>query len=468
MTISIHWFRKDLRLSDNPALNAAALQGKVLPLYIDDTQSQALGAASRCWLQQSLQRLNQSLQGKLLVLCGEPLHILQQLIQTYPVSQVTWTRSYEPQTIARDTLIKQVLKQQGIQVASFNGSLLWEPWQVHKADGSPYKVFTPFYRRGCLQIAPPRQPFSAPNLDLVMHHETQAIKVLKRHPNLAWQAAMMQHWQAGEAAAQQQLAYFLDSGLDNYKVGRDFPAQAHVSRLSPHLCFGEISPNQVWYAARYHGDNTDIDHFCSELAWREFSYYLLYHFPQLRTHNLNTKFDQFPWQLNKQHLQAWQQGQTGYPIIDAGMRQLWQSGYMHNRIRMLVGSFLVKNLLIPWQQGERWFWDCLVDADAANNAASWQWVAGCGADAAPYFRIFNPTTQAKKFDPEGAYIRRYLPELARLPQKYLYEPWLAPAAILQQAAVRLGKDYPLPIVELADSRQQALASFATLKNHEKR
>ena len=269
--------------------------------------------------------------------------------------------------------------------------------------------------------------------------------------------------QVGEQGAHDRFQQFLDEGLSNYKKGRDEPALNCVSGMSPHLHFGEVSPNQLWYAVRSMGESVNIEHFCSELAWREFSYQLLYHNPNLPTENLQKKFDHFPWQQNAGHLAAWQRGQTGIPMVDAGMRELWQTGYMHNRVRMIVGSFLVKNLRLSWHEGERWFWDTLLDADLANNSASWQWIAGCGADAAPYFRVFNPVTQGEKFDAQGEYIRRFIPELSKLPNKYLFAPWQAPAEILKQAGVVLGETYPQPIVDLKLSREAALEAFSTLK-----
>ena len=274
---------------------------------------------------------------------------------------------------------------------------------------------------------------------------------------------MEPHWHIGEDHAQDRLQEFVDHGLKDYKEGRNFPAQQNVSRLSPHLHFGEISPNQAWYAAKQKGKGQNMDHFLSELGWREFSYSLLYHFPKLPRKNLQAKFDKFPWRNDKRLLRRWQQGQTGYPIVDAGMRELWQTGYMHNRVRMIVGSFLVKNLLLHWHHGERWFWDCLVDADLANNSASWQWIAGCGADAAPYFRIFNPVTQGQKFDAAGEYTRHFVPELKDLPDKFLFNPWQAPPGVLNEAGVTLGKTYPEPVVDLKLSRERALQAFASLK-----
>ena len=365
--------------------------------------------------------------------------------------------------------LKQQLLDLNIDCQTYNASLLWEPWDVLKNDGNPYKVYTHFYRNGCLKLQPPRKPITAPkNLQLFKSKldfpgKVSNIQELQLLPKINWDQHMVKLWKIGEVAAKQRLAQFLIDGLKNYKENRNYPSLTNVSRLSPHLHFGEISPNQVWYAAKQSMEfNHDLDHFLSELGWREFSYYLLYHFPNLPTNNFQEKFNHFPWKNNKKWLQAWQQGQTGYPIVDAGMRELWQTGYIHNRVRMVVGSFLVKNLLLDWRLGEQWFWDCLVDADLANNSASWQWVAGSGADAAPYFRIFNPVTQGEKFDQHGSYTKRFVPKLAKLPEKYLFKPWEAPAEVLAAAGVILGKTYPKPIVSLELSRNQALAAYKEL------
>lgn len=466
-SLAIHWFRQDLRLADNPALFAAAEQGQVLPVYILDQRNAgkyAMGAASRCWLHHSLTALNQALDDKLQIYSGDPETILLQLVQRYQAIAIHWNRCYEPWRIQRDSHIKQTFKQQGIKVQSFNGCLLWEPWQLLKKDNSPYQVFTPFYRNA-QSLQAPRIPLEGPNrLDLItLPKESLSIESLNLLPKIPWDKSLMKHWNTGEIAAQNTLQQFLDSGIEQYKQGRDFPSLVAVSRLSPHLHFGELSPNQAWYAmqSRHSDDNTA--HFRNELAWREFSYSQLYHHPDLAEKNLQTKFDAFPWQQDPKALSRWQQGQTGIPIVDAGMRELWQTGYMHNRVRMIVASFLVKNLLLPWQQGERWFWDCLLDADMASNSASWQWVAGCGADAAPYFRIFNPVSQGQKFDAQGEYTRRYIPELNNLPDKYLFNPWEAPINILQSVGVELGKNYPKPMVDLKFSRTRALEAFKSLK-----
>jgi deoxyribodipyrimidine photo-lyase len=375
--------------------------------------------------------------------------------------------------MARDRRIKEALIQTGIAVQSFNASLLWEPWEVLKGDGTPYKVFTPYYRKGCLGRNTPRPP--AANIPLL--HFCGAVNLsgscrldeLDLLPRHDWYKKLEQHWHPGEKGAHQRFNDFVAGGLEGYRQGRDFPGLEQTSKLSPHLHFGEISPHQIRHfllkaAVTGKIPADDLDHFFSELAWREFSYYQLYHNPHLPESPLRAEFQRFPWLKDAEGLRRWQRGLTGYPLVDAGMRELWQTGFMHNRVRMVVGSFLVKNLMLPWQQGESWFWDCLVDADLASNAASWQWVAGCGADAAPYFRIFNPVTQGRKFDPHGDYTRRYVPEIAALPDSYLHAPWTAPAAMLDQAKIVLGRDYPLPMVELKDSRQRALDAYQTMRH----
>ena len=468
--IAIHWFRQDLRLSDNPAFNAASKHDVVLPIYILDQENAgefAMGAASKWWLHHSLKSLHASLKGNLSVYFGNPVDILTKIISRFNINAVYWNRCYEPWCIQRDAKIKDHLKAKGIKVESFNSSLLWEPWTINKNDGTPYKVFTPFYRKGCLQAEPPRKPIAAPKKIKYRKDKENAVNIdkLQLLPKTRWDKQLEPHWKIGEEGAYLRFQQFLDEGLAHYKDGRNFPAKPYVSRLSPYLHFGEISPNQIWHAVRALSSDTHADHFCSELGWREFSYYQLYHNPDLPKKNLQSKFDHFPWKKNQKALKAWQMGQTGIPMVDAGMRQLWQTGFMHNRVRMITASFLVKNLLLHWHQGERWFWDTLVDADLANNSASWQWVAGCGADAAPYFRIFNPTTQGQKFDPEGTYIRQYIPEIASLPNKYLFSPWDAPESILEEAGIKLGTTYPKPIVDLKLSREAALKAFHSLKKN---
>ena len=466
------WFRQDLRIADNPALAAAVDSGRpVLPVYIlddDNAGDWKMGAASRWWLHQSLHSLNRSLDGRLRCFTGNAGEILPKIAADAGAASVTWNRCYEPWRIARDSDLKAALKADGVDVDSFNGSLLFEPHAVLKNDGTPYKVFTPYFRKGCLEAAPaPGQPIGAAKPgDFCESHSGLGIDDLGLMPRIPWYDEMAASWQPGEDGAHARLERFLEHGIRGYREGRNRPDQSHVSRLSPHLHFGEISPRQVWHAAEgikaREGFDADVDHFLSELGWREFSHYLLYHWPELPTKNLQGKFDRFPWREDPAALDSWQRGQTGYPIVDAGMRELWRTGYMHNRVRMIVGSFLVKNLMLHWHHGQDWFWDTLVDADLANNSAGWQWIAGCGADAAPYFRIFNPVTQGQKFDPAGDYVRTYVPEIAGLPDEYLHSPWQAPSDMLESAAVSLGVDYPEPIVDLKVTRARALDAFSSL------
>ncbi|KUL30147.1 deoxyribodipyrimidine photolyase [Chlorobium limicola] len=465
----IHWFRQDLRISDNPSLFKASLKGSVLPVFIlddDNPGKWSMGAASRWWLHHSLESLNRSLQGRLTFLRGDPLEILPALAASTGAKEVCWNRCYEPWRITRDTRLKHKLREQGITAESFNGSMLWEPWEVHKSDGTPYKVFTPFYRKGCLGAVPPRMPLPLPvKMDCPgPPEESLPLEALELLPRIRWDRQLEPHWTIGENGALERLAIFLKDGLPGYSEGRDFPARPNVSRLSPSLHFGEISPNQAWYGAIAAGTGIDLDHFQRELAWREFSYGLLYYNPGLPEINLQKSFDRFPWRSNPELLDRWQRGMTGYPIVDAGMRELRETGYMHNRIRMVAGSFLVKNMLLHWHEGESWFRDCLADADLAINSASWQWIAGCGADAAPYFRIFNPVAQGEKFDSSGSYTRRYVPELARLPDRYLFSPWEAPRSVLDAAGVSTERTYPEPVVDLRVSRQQALDAYSATKN----
>jgi deoxyribodipyrimidine photo-lyase len=466
----IVWFRQDLRLSDNPAFDAAVKSvAPIIPLYIlDDVNAgeYAMGAASRWWLHHSLEALSGSLEGRLVLLRGDAKRILSALARDIGAKHVYWNRCYEPWRIERDTSIKLLLRNEGISVRSFNGSLLFEPTDVLKADGTPYKVFTPFYRNACLDPEnAPRQPLQSPaDLKLFKSDEGEKLADLHLLPDIPWYEEMSSLWQPGEAGAKKRLDGFLAGGIANYKQGRNRPDLESVSRLSPHLHFGEISPNQAWYAVRKHEGKyaDDAEHFRSELGWREFSNNLLYHFPELPQENLQRKFNRFPWRDDADALTRWQRGQTGVPVVDAGMRELWRTGYMHNRVRMIVGSFLVKNLMIDWRHGAAWFLDTLLDADLANNSVSWQWIAGCGADAAPYFRIFNPVTQGKTFDPDGNYVRKYVAEIKNLPNRYLHNPWDAPLAVLEEAGVELGRDYPLPLVDLRESRQRALHAFSAL------
>lgn len=461
----IIWFRQDLRLSDNPALIAALENGApIIPLYIHDTsQNPAWGGASLWWLHYSLTALDASLQklgGGLILRRGDPLKIIPQLMQETNATSIYLNRCYEPYAVARDTALKQQLTDNGHEYFSFKANLLFEPWEIKNQQEKPYGVFTPFWK-ACLTKGDMDAPLPVPKkINFAGGIKTEKLsgwKFLPTKPD--WAGGMRNAWEVGEFAAQKRLREFLDHELKGYAGGRDRPDQNHVSRLSPHLHWGEISARQIFYAvdvavAQNHSLGRDAEKFKSEIGWREFSYSLLFHNPNLSSEPLQQRFRNFPWHENKKHLHAWQRGQTGYPIIDAGMRELWATGYMHNRVRMIVASFLVKNLLQPWQHGEAWFWDTLCDADLANNSASWQWVAGCGADAAPYFRVFNPVLQGEKFDPDGNYIRRWVPELKAVPNRWLHKPWQMETP---------PKDYPVPIVDLLASRDRALKAFQMLK-----
>lgn len=466
--INILWFRKDLRLMDNPALVEANLNAEIIPIFIlDDTnpEENKMGAASRVWLYHSLKSLNISLQKKINFYSGDPVKIISELINNYNINGVYWNRCYEPWEIRRDKKIKDLLKIKKVKAKSFNGSLIREPWEVLKEDQTPYKVFTALYKKAYLnsdiKVEVINEPTKINYSNKIFSSNT--LDTLKLLPNLSWADNIIKYWQVGEKNAHLKMTEFFKKGIDDYKEGRNFPFKKNVSRLSPHIHFGEISPKQLWVKAKSISSNKNTEHFVSEICWREFSYYLLYHFPNLPKDNLQKKFNNFPWKDNNYYFDSWKKGKTGYPIIDAGMRELYETGYMHNRVRMIVASFLVKNLLIHWHKGERWFWDCLFDADLANNSASWQWVAGSGADAAPYFRIFNPVTQGVKFDVDGQYTKQYVPELKDMPNKYLFSPWEAPDDVLNKANVVLGGNYPKPIIDIKESREKALYSFSLIK-----
>jgi deoxyribodipyrimidine photo-lyase len=471
----ILWFRKDLRLADNAALSTAVNEGyRILPLYIFEPEHAGtgpLGAAQAWWLHHSLDALAEDLKAfgsQLILRSGSAAEVIGEVIATTGAKAVFWNRRYDPSGIAIDKALKASLIAEGIDVRTFAGQILHEPTKLKTGAGGHFRVYTPFWKALDGAGEPP-EPIPAPKTipapDRFPDGEAlDSWALLPTKPN--WAASFDGHWQPGEKGAEQRLAAFIKDGLKNYRSGRDLPASEHVSRLSPHLALGEISPFTVWHATRGLPESyplEDVIHFRKELVWRDFSYHLLFHFPDLATKNWNAKFDAFPWREAPDLLHKWQRGQTGYPIVDAGMRQLWQTGWMHNRVRMIVASFLIKDLLIDWRQGERWFRDTLVDADPASNAASWQWVAGSGADAAPFFRIFNPTSQGEKFDPEGAYIRRFVPELKDMPDKFIHKPSEAPFAVLKEAGVSLGKTYPLPIVDHGKARDAAMAAFQGLR-----
>tara|TARA_B100000427_G_scaffold61291_2_gene48313 strand:- start:983 stop:2386 length:1404 start_codon:yes stop_codon:yes gene_type:complete len=464
MKNSIIIFTNNLRFEDNKLLSLLQNDKSILPIYVHDELffSKPLGSASKVWLHHSLLDLKNRCP-ELSFYKGNFVDTVVSLAKKFDISKVVVSEHYFPKEIQALKQLSHELNAISCELKCVNTSLLWHPNDVLKDDGTPYKVFTPFYRKGCLGADLPDNPQSIFLSSFCSDPNSLSLEFLDLLPDHQWAQDMIQDWDISESGAKKTLDNFLNNGIQRYKEGRDFPALQSVSRLSAYIRFGNISINTIWHSAAKLPQSKHVDHFLSELGWREFSYSLLYHFPTMITNNLQKKFDKFPWKDNASLLRAWQKGLTGYPIVDAGMRELWQTGYMHNRVRMIVGSFLVKNLLIHWHHGEAWFWDCLVDADPASNVASWQWVAGCGADAAPYFRIFNPITQGKKFDPNGDYILRYLPELENLPKKYLFSPWEAPSEILKAANIELGKSYPLPIVDLRESRELALAAFQSLK-----
>lgn len=471
MSLALIWFRQDLRIHDNPALDYAASKGlKILPLYIlDENDPWAPGGASRWWLHHSLTSLNKSLEGQLVLRRGDPLSLLKEIVKETGAATILWNRCYEPYAIQRDTTIKAWAQNQGIHVESFKANLLVEPWEIKTQQDKPYQVFTPFWKALQARGLPPL-PLEAPHPAWAPTIPSDDLESWGLHPDKPdWSHGF--EWTPGEEGAAQNLETFLDEGLEGYKANRNLPyLKSSTSKLSPHLHWGEISPRQIWHTIVEHQiknrDSMGEDALCflSEIAWREFSYNLLYHVPTLPSHPLKTQFEKFPWRDDDAGFHAWTQGMTGYPIVDAGMRQLWQTGWMHNRVRMIVASFLIKDLLIPWQKGEAWFWDTLVDADLSSNAASWQWVAGSGADASPYFRIFNPTTQGETYDPRGEYIRTFVPELTGLPDAYIHKPWQAPPLILKEAGVVLGETYPHPIVDHGKARLRALEALQETKS----
>jgi deoxyribodipyrimidine photo-lyase len=468
----IHWFRQDLRLADNPALHAAAATGPVVPVFVhDDSGRWAPGGASRWWLDGSLRRLDEALRlmgSRLVIRRGDPVTELAAVAAATGARAIHWGRCYEPGEPELEQRLRSALGAQ-LELRRFAGRLLHEPETLCTGAGKPFQVFTLFWR-ACLAAAEPPAPLPAPARLVAPGVWPPGLTVddlglLPRRPD--WAGGLREAWQPGEVAAQAALARYLEGPAGRYRSQRDLPGVTGTSRLSPRLHFGEIGVRTVWHATR-----TAIaaglpaaegEAFLRELGWREFSAHLLFHFPTLPDLPLRSEFAAFPWQSDTALLRAWQRGETGYPIVDAGLRELWTTGWMHNRVRMIVASFLVKDLLLPWQEGEAWFWDTLVDADLANNAASWQWVAGCGADAAPYFRVFNPVLQGRKFDADGAYVRRWVPELAHLPADGIHAPWELPAATLAGAGVVLGRDYPAPVVDHRAARARALDAYAALR-----
>jgi deoxyribodipyrimidine photo-lyase len=473
----IYWFRQDLRLRDLRGLAAAIASGRpVLACYILDDESPGqwqMGAASRWWLHHSLTALSADIEqagGQLHLASGRPETILRRLAEQTGADLVCCSRQYEPWARQLEEALHAALGEHGIEFKRYAGSLLWEPETVSTQAGTPFKVFTPFWRK-CRDLPLAQEadtparftawPASADRPDQLSDWE-----LLPERPN--WAKNWGDIWQPGERGAQDKLRAFLKSGVGDYDAGRNYPARRATSRLSAHLHFGELAPTRVFHLAQQAvlanpELQEEADKFLSELGWREFSHHLLFHFPTMPEEPFKADFAAFPWVGGADALRAWQRGKTGYPIVDAGMRELWQTGYMHNRVRMVVASFLCKHLLVNWRAGQRWFWDTLVDADLANNACGWQWVAGSGADASPYFRIFNPTTQGEKFDKQGEYVRRWVPELAALPDRYLHRPWEAPEKVLKEAGIELDVHYPQPVVDHRNARESALAAYADMR-----
>ena len=463
MSKALVWFRDDLRVDDHPALWHATQIGSILPMYIlDNTTPLPYGGAANVWLHHALHDLNKLLDGQLMICEGDPAEIIPALMAKHQITALFHHHAYDGHGRALTKRVHAQLKSDSVH--AYHAQLLWDPEEVLKQDGTPYRVFTPFYRKGCLGTGPlPSAPLPKPHSMKFIQPQTKQLTIddLNLMPEKSWGQTITATWDISTQGAHQRFEDFIEDGLSGYYIGRDFPAKQHTSRLSPYLRWGQISVQHIWarLAELSHIPEKDMDHFKSELGWREFSYHLLYHFPSMTNVNLNRQFDAFPWRDDPQRLLAWQRGQTGIPIVDAAMRQLYTTGYMHNRLRMITGSFLVKNLGIHWHEGQAWFWDCLFDADIANNSAGWQWIAGCGADAAPYFRIFNPILQAEKFDPEGQFIHQWVDELSHLSPPACFKPW----AYQTQADLLAPNTYPKPIVDLSTSREEALAAYQSIK-----
>jgi deoxyribodipyrimidine photo-lyase len=472
MTLSpiLVWFRQDLRLHDNPPLIHALDQRKpLIAVYIwspEDEGIWEIGGASRWWLHHALTALQQALRAKgikLIVQRGKAATVLKKIVSQTEAKEVVCNARYEPHAILQEKAVEKALEPLSCSVRTFHGNLLFEPGSIATAKGEPYQMFTPFYR-ACLNERILFSPLRSRHSVIPFHGNIKSleIKELNLLPALNWDKEFYKVWKPGEKHAQQMLKRFIESSLSDYSSDRDLPAHLGTSRLSPHLHFGEVAPSTIW---RMLSGLKHSEPFMRQLIWREFAHHLLIHFPKTPLHPLKKKFSDFPWKKNAHLLKKWQRGMTGFPLIDAGMRQLWITGWMHNRVRMIVASFLVKDLLIPWQAGAKWFWDTLVDADLANNTLGWQWCAGCGADAAPYFRIFNPLAQSKRFDPDGEYIRRYIPELKKLSSRWIHAPHLAPPEALEEAGVVLGETYPYPMVDHDAARKEALRLFHRWNSH---
>ncbi|PPQ27726.1 deoxyribodipyrimidine photolyase [Rhodopila globiformis] len=468
---AILWFRNDLRLADHAALYAAVETGRpVLPVFIlDDAASGAWkpGGAARWWLHHSLAALGQALEGldaRLVLRRGDSVAVLSGLVGESGAADVFTGGMADPWARRIDQAAAEALGSQGARLHRMRTTTLFNPESIRTKAGGAYGVYTPF-ANACLALGGPKPPLPAPRSLRAAARDSERLgdwDLLPAKPD--WAAGLRAAWTPGEHGALERAEAFLRHGLGAYPAARDRPADDGTSMLSPHLHFGEISVVQLWHMAQRGPGGKGRELLIRELLWREFCANLLWHHPILPDAPLKPAFAAMPWRDDPAGLAAWQQGRTGVPIVDAGMRQLWRIGWMHNRVRMIVGSFLVKHLLIPWQQGEAWFWDTLVDADLANNAGNWQWVAGCGADASPWFRIFNPVLQGRKFDPEGDYVRRWVPELARLEARHIHAPWEAPRPVLSQAGITLGQTYPEPVVDLGAGRERALTAFRRIRS----
>ena len=466
----ILWFRQDLRLQDNPAWKRAVESGRaVIPVFIwapEEAGRWAPGEAARWWLHHALEDLAGELERhalRLILRAGDSEACLRELVAETGAAAVYWNRCYEPHRMRLDGLIKSRLKESGLEAWSGNSALLREPWEVSTQSGNPYKVYTPYARTCSAMKDPSPVGFDGSPTAPGQWPGSEELAALGLLPDKDWADGFARFWKPTRRAGLHRLNGFLEKESLDYDEARDFPAVDGTSRLSPYLHWGQIGPREVTERLGAHKRAKGRETFYREIIWREFAYHVLYHFPDTPEKPLQPKFSRFPWKRDPEALRRWQRGQTGYPIVDAGMRQLWETGWMHNRVRMIVASLLVKHLLHSWEDGALWFWDTLVDADLASNTLGWQWAGGCGADAAPYFRIFNPITQGEKFDKEGAYIRRYVPELAKVPGKYLHVPWEMPDSVQEAAGCRIGKDYPAPVVDHREGRERALQAFQSIK-----
>ncbi len=468
--IGVHWFRQDLRLNNNPSLEV--LSDKVdliIPIYIIDPK-QRIGSVSKWWLEQSLKSLNEAIEkqnGKLNIFEGNPLDIISSLVLNETIQFFSWNRLYDLYSINRDKKVKSFLKSNDVDCETFNGYLLNEPWNIKNKSGTFFKVFTPYWRHCTeniknINLKKQAQIVKFSNSKLKNSKKIQDLNLTNK--KMRWTNKISKNWLPGENNAQIQLNEFISNKANNYSIGRDRPDQNLTSKLSPYLHFGEISPREVYnkvsLSKKIRFQNKEK--FLAEIGWRDFSYNLLFHYPNMTKRPIQDKFNKFPWLKDNINLKKWKTGYTGIPIVDAGMRQLYETGWMHNRVRMIVGSFLTKNLLLHWKLGEEWFFDTLVDADIGSNSAGWQWISGCGADASPYFRIFNPILQGQKFDPNGAYVKKYIPELKSVLNKFIHNPWEMSDENQKSSGCIIGKDYPSPIVDLKETRNRALSAFKTI------